>query len=54
MMMLRMMISAPIMCIGGIIMAVSKDAELSWVIVVALPILGLVYLADRRQKGTSI
>ncbi|MBM7645598.1 ABC-type multidrug transport system fused ATPase/permease subunit [Scopulibacillus daqui] len=27
--MMRMMISAPLMCIGGIIMAVSKDAKLS-------------------------
>ena len=42
MIILRMMVSAPIMAIGGIIMAISKDAELSWVIVVVLPILGLV------------
>ncbi|GAB6991211.1 ABC transporter ATP-binding protein [Paenibacillus pini] len=38
-MMLRMMISAPMMCIGGIIMAVSKDAKLSLVIVVVIPVL---------------
>lgn len=38
-MLLRLFISAPIMAIGGIIMAVSKDATLSWVIVVAIPIL---------------
>jgi ATP-binding cassette subfamily B multidrug efflux pump len=37
--MLRMMISAPIMMIGGIIMAVSKDKGLSWVIVAVIPIL---------------
>ncbi|MDT3698434.1 MAG: ABC transporter ATP-binding protein [Thermincola sp.] len=36
---LRMMISAPLMCIGGIIMAVSKDAKLSLVFVVVLPVL---------------
>ena len=42
MIILRMMVSAPIMAIGGIIMAISKDAELSWVIVVVLPILALV------------
>ena len=35
--MLRMMISAPMMCIGGIIMAVSKDAKLSLVIIVGKP-----------------
>ncbi|MWV46489.1 ATP-binding cassette domain-containing protein [Paenibacillus sp. HJL G12] len=38
-MILRMMISAPMMCIGGIIMAVSKDAKLSLVIVVVIPVL---------------
>lgn len=38
-MMLRMMVMAPMMCIGGIIMAVSKDATLSLVIVVIIPVL---------------
>ncbi|WCN36280.1 ABC transporter ATP-binding protein [Aneurinibacillus uraniidurans] len=38
-MMLRMVISAPIMLIGGIIMAVSKDAKLSLIIVVTMPVL---------------
>jgi len=38
-MMLRMVISAPIMLVGGIIMAVSKDAKLTLVIVAAMPIL---------------
>jgi len=37
--MLRMMIGAPIMAAGGIIMAISKDAELSLVLVVVLPLL---------------
>ena len=41
MMILRMMISAPIMAIGGIIMAVSMDATLSLVIVVVIPVLAL-------------
>lgn len=39
-MMLRMMVMAPMMCIGGIIMAVSKDATLSLVLVAVLPVLG--------------
>ncbi|MBN1696948.1 MAG: ABC transporter ATP-binding protein [Spirochaetales bacterium] len=39
MIMLQMMIRAPIMCIGGIIMAVSKDSGLSWVIAVVIPVL---------------
>lgn len=38
-MMLRMVISAPIMLVGGIMMAVSKDAKLSLVIVVTMPVL---------------
>jgi ATP-binding cassette, subfamily B, multidrug efflux pump len=38
-MILRMMISAPMMSIGGIVMAVSKDAKLSLIIVVVIPVL---------------
>lgn len=38
-MMLRFLIYSPIMCIGGIIMAVSRDKELTNVLVVAIPIL---------------
>ncbi|ANU12007.1 multidrug ABC transporter ATP-binding protein [Planococcus antarcticus DSM 14505] len=40
-MMLRMVISAPIMLVGGIIMAVSKDAKLSLVIIGAMPVLAV-------------
>lgn len=38
-MMLRMMIGAPMMMIGGIIMAVSEDAKLSLIFVVVIPLL---------------
>ncbi|MEO7020621.1 MAG: ABC transporter ATP-binding protein [Ktedonobacteraceae bacterium] len=38
-MILGMMISAPMMFIGGIIMAVSQDATLSWILVVISPVL---------------
>ncbi|HHW02039.1 MAG TPA: ABC transporter ATP-binding protein [Thermoanaerobacterales bacterium] len=38
-MMMRFMIYAPIMCIGGIIMAVSKDRALTLILAVVLPIL---------------
>lgn len=38
-MILRMMISAPMMSIGGVVMAVSKDAKLSLIIVVVIPVL---------------
>lgn len=40
-MMLRMVVSAPIMFVGGLIMATSKDATLSLVIVAAMPVLVL-------------
>lgn len=48
-MMLRMFVAAPIMCIGGVIMAVSKDAKLSWVLVVAVPVLAaaIIVIATR-------
>jgi ATP-binding cassette subfamily B protein len=38
-MMLRMVVSAPIMLAGGLIMALSKDAKLSLVILVTMPVL---------------
>jgi ATP-binding cassette, subfamily B, multidrug efflux pump len=38
-MILRMVVSAPIMLVGGIIMAVSKDAKLSLVILAIIPVL---------------
>ncbi len=44
MIMMRMMISAPIMCVGGIILAVSKDPGLSWVIVIVIPVLAAVII----------
>lgn len=40
-MILRMMALAPMMCIGGIIMAVSRDPGLTVVLVAALPVLAL-------------
>lgn len=38
-MMLRIMIYSPIMCIGGIIMAVTRDQELTVILLVAIPLL---------------
>ena len=40
-MMLRMVISAPVMLVGGLILAVSKDAQLSLVIIGAMPVLAV-------------
>ncbi|AIG76228.1 ABC transporter ATP-binding protein [Amycolatopsis japonica] len=36
-----LMVSAPIMCFGGIIMALNQDVTLSWLLVLAVPILGV-------------
>jgi ATP-binding cassette subfamily B multidrug efflux pump len=41
---LNMMISAPLMCIGGIILAINQDATLSWVLVGIIPILVITIL----------
>ncbi|EID10899.1 putative drugs-transport transmembrane ATP-binding protein ABC transporter [Mycobacterium xenopi RIVM700367] len=35
------LVTAPIMCIGGIVMAVHQDAGLSWLLLVSVPVLGL-------------
>ncbi|NGZ76241.1 ABC transporter ATP-binding protein [Saccharibacillus alkalitolerans] len=48
-MMLRMLAMAPMMMIGGIIMAVSKDAKLSLVLVVVIPVLALLILLIGRS-----
>ncbi|GAC1400365.1 MAG: ABC transporter ATP-binding protein [Ktedonobacteraceae bacterium] len=36
---LNMMISAPLMAVGGVILAINQDAGLSWILVVIIPIL---------------
>ncbi|MBB2993390.1 ATP-binding cassette subfamily B protein/ATP-binding cassette subfamily C protein [Mycolicibacterium iranicum] len=36
-----MLVTAPIMCVGGIFMAVHQDAGLSWLLVVSVPVLAL-------------
>lgn len=48
-MMLRMMAMAPMMCIGGIIMAYSKDSKLTLVLAVSLPVLvlAIVFIASK-------
>jgi ATP-binding cassette subfamily B multidrug efflux pump len=49
MMMMRLMVMAPMMCIGGLIMAVSKDATLSLIFVVAIPVLALTIFIIAKQ-----
>jgi ATP-binding cassette subfamily B protein len=45
-----MMIAAPIMCIGGIVMAIREDAGLSWLLGVSVPVLAVsIGLVIRRM-----
>jgi len=52
-MMLRMMAAAPMMCIGGIIMAYSKDAKLTLVLAVAIPFL-IIAIVVIARKGIPL
>jgi len=42
-MMLTMVITAPMMAIGGVILALSQDAELAWVLIAVMPVMALVF-----------
>ena len=46
---LLMVITAPMMAIGGIILALSQDRSLSWILVVAIPIVFLVFFLSLRK-----
>jgi len=52
-MMLRMMVMAPMMCIGGIIMALSKDVKLTLVLAVSLPVL-VITIVVIAKKGIPL
>jgi len=42
-MMLTMVITAPMMAIGGVILALSQDAELAWVLIAVMPVMAVVF-----------
>ena len=44
MMTMRMIIMAPIMAVGGVIMAWQKDARLTWVLAVVIPVIAVVVI----------
>lgn len=52
-MMLRIMVMAPMMAVGGIIMALSKDKELSWVFVIVIPVMAL-FIGFVASKGLPL
>lgn len=53
MMMLRMMLMAPLMMLGGIIMAVSQDAKLAMIVLVVMPLLA-VLIATLARKAIPL
>jgi ATP-binding cassette subfamily B protein len=42
-MMLTMVIAAPMMAIGGVILALSQDTQLAWVLIAVMPVMALVF-----------
>jgi ATP-binding cassette subfamily B multidrug efflux pump len=48
-MMLMMVIPAPMMAIGGVILALSQDAQLAWVLIAVMPIMAVVFAVVMRQ-----
>lgn len=49
-MILRMMVSAPMMAVGGIVMALQEDRELTWVLAIAIPVLaGVIAIIAARM-----
>src|SRR5258706_4779298 len=47
-MMSTMVITAPMMAIGGVILALSQDTQLAWVLVAVMPVMALVFAAIMR------
>src|SRR5438128_5949270 len=47
-MMLTMVITAPMMATGGVILALSQDTQLAWVLVAVMPVMALVFGAIMR------
>ena len=49
-MILTMVIAAPIMAVGGVVLAMSQDPELAWVLVAAMPVMALVFGLVMRKS----
>ena len=47
-MMLTMVIASPMMAIGGVILALSQDAQLAWVLVAVMPVMAVVFAVIMR------
>src|SRR6476469_713605 len=47
-MMLTMVITAPMMAIGGVILALSQDAQLAWVLIAVMPVMAIIFALIMR------
>jgi ATP-binding cassette subfamily B protein len=47
-MMLTMVISAPMMAIGGVVLALSQDPQLAWVLIAVMPVMAVVFALIMR------
>jgi ATP-binding cassette subfamily B multidrug efflux pump len=47
-MMLTMVIAAPMMAIGGVILALSQDTQLAWVLIAVMPVMAVVFAVIMR------
>lgn len=48
-MMLSMVVTAPMMAIGGVLLALSQDVSLAWVLITTIPIVAIVFLLIMRR-----
>lgn len=49
-MILTMVLAAPIMAVGGVILALSQDPELAWVLMAAMPVMAVVFALVMRRS----
>jgi ATP-binding cassette, subfamily B, multidrug efflux pump len=49
-MMLMMAIAAPMMAIGGVILALSQDAQLAWVLLAVMPVMAVIFWLIMRKS----
>ncbi len=49
-----LMVTAPMLCIGGVIMAIRQDLELSWLIAVSVPVLLAGVGLDHYPDGAAV
>ena len=48
-MLLSMVVTAPMMAIGGVVLALSQDAALAWVLIAAMPVVAIVFVLIMRR-----